>query len=75
MVSNQREIAESVVRNRDAAVKSSRHTGKSHGASRIVSWWLDTHLDPFVTTTAPDDQTGPMQSFGDISGSTLGIIP
>ena len=51
--SKQREIAESIVRNRYTAVKSSHDTGKCHGASRIVSWWLDTHEDPFATTTAP----------------------
>jgi len=51
--SKQREIADSIVRNRYTAVKSSHDTGKSHGASRIVSWWLDTRDDPFATTTAP----------------------
>jgi hypothetical protein len=51
--SKQREIADSIVQNRYTAVKSSHDTGKSHGASRIVSWWLDTHDDPFATTTAP----------------------
>jgi hypothetical protein len=51
--SKQREILEAVVHHRYVAVKSAHDTGKSHGASRAVAWWLDTRDDPFATTTAP----------------------
>jgi hypothetical protein len=51
--SKQREILEAVVSHRYVAVKSAHDTGKSHGASRAVAWWLDTREDPFATTTAP----------------------
>jgi hypothetical protein len=48
-----REILQAVVHHRYVAVKSAHDTGKSHGASRAVAWWLDTREDPFATTTAP----------------------
>jgi hypothetical protein len=51
--SKQREILEAVVHHRYVTVKSAQDTGKSHGASRAVAWWLDTREDPFATTTAP----------------------
>jgi hypothetical protein len=53
--SKQREIAESVVNNRYTAVHSAHETGKSHIASRLVSWWIDTHPvgEAFAVTTAP----------------------
>jgi hypothetical protein len=51
--SKQREILEAVVHHGYVAVKSAHDTGKSHGASRAVAWWLDTREDPFATTTAP----------------------
>jgi len=51
--SKQREIAEALVEHRYVAVKSAHDTGKSHVASRIVAWHLDTQSDPFATTTAP----------------------
>jgi hypothetical protein len=51
--SKQRAILEAVVRHPYVAVKSAYDTGKSHGASRAVAWWLDTKEDPFATTTAP----------------------
>jgi hypothetical protein len=51
--SKQREILEALVRHRYVAVKSAHDTGKSHGASWAVAWWLDTREDPFATTTAP----------------------
>lgn len=50
--SNQREILQAVVRHRYVAFKSAHDTGKGHGASRAVTWWLDTREDP-ITTTAP----------------------
>jgi hypothetical protein len=53
MWSKQCEIAEALVKHRYVAVKSAHDTGKSHVASRIVAWHLDTQSDPFATTTAP----------------------
>lgn len=52
---DQRKIARSVVENRYTAVKSCHDAGKSHTASRIAAYWIDTHDpgDAFVVTTAP----------------------
>jgi hypothetical protein len=53
--SKQAQIARSVVENRATAVQSCHGAGKSYTASRIASWWLDTH-EPgtaFVISTAP----------------------
>jgi hypothetical protein len=52
--SKQRAIAEALVEHRYVAVKSAHDTGKSHVASRIVAWHIDTQSDPFATTTAPN---------------------
>lgn len=48
-------IAESVRDHRLTAVQSSHGVGKSFLASRVASWWLDTHPpgEAFVVTTAP----------------------
>lgn len=53
--SKQREISESVRDERYTAVQSCHGTGKSYIASRLVSWWLDTHPvgSAFAVTTAP----------------------
>lgn len=53
--SRQRQIAESVRDNRRTAVKSCHDAGKSHTASRLAAWWLDTHPpgEAFVVSTAP----------------------
>lgn len=53
--SRQREIAESVRDNRRTAVKSCHDSGKSFVASRLASWWIDTHPlgEAFVVSTAP----------------------
>lgn len=53
--SKQREVANSVVRHPRTAVRSCHDTGKSFSASRLASWWLDTHPigTAFVVTTAP----------------------
>jgi hypothetical protein len=53
--SKQREIAESVVDNRYTAVQSCHGPGKSFTASRLASWWLETHPpgEAFVVSTAP----------------------
>lgn len=55
MWSRQREIARSVVEHQRTAVPSCHDAGKSWIASRIASWWLDTHAPgtAFVVTTAP----------------------
>lgn len=53
--SKQREIMESVRDHRKTAVRSCHGAGKSHVASLVVSWWLDSHPpgEAFVVTTAP----------------------
>jgi hypothetical protein len=51
----QREIAESVARNKRTAVQSAHGLGKSYLAADLASWWVDTHApeDTMVVTTAP----------------------
>jgi hypothetical protein len=53
--SKQREIAVSVRDNRFTAVQSCHGPGKSFTASRLASWWLETHPpgEAFVVSTAP----------------------
>lgn len=53
--SKQREIMLSIRDNRRTAVRSCHGVGKSHTASLIASWWLDTHPpgEAFVVTSAP----------------------
>ncbi len=53
--SKQKEIANSVVRNRRTTVKSAHDTGKSFTAGIITAWWLSVHPigTAFVVTTAP----------------------
>lgn len=51
--SKQEEICQSVVDHRYTAVKSCHQIGKSFIASRIAAWWMDTHEDAYVVTTAP----------------------
>lgn len=53
--SKQAEIMQSILNNRRTAVRSAHGVGKSHCASLIAAWWLDTHPPgtAFVVTTAP----------------------
>lgn len=53
--SKQRQIAQSVVKNRRTAVKSCHNAGKSFLASRIAAWWIACHPpgEAFVASTAP----------------------
>src|SRR5687768_1067730 len=53
--SKQREIAESVAKNRYTAVRSCHDGGKSFGAALIGCWWMDTHQlgEAFMVSTAP----------------------
>lgn len=53
--SKQAEIMDAVRDHRRTAVRSCHGIGKSHSASLIVSWWLDSHPpgEAFVVTTAP----------------------
>jgi hypothetical protein len=51
--SKQEEVCVSVVENRFTAVRACHGVGKSWIAARIVAWWLATHRDAFVVTTAP----------------------
>lgn len=49
----QREIADSVVRNRFTAVPAAHGLGKTFSASALTAWWVETKEDPIVVTTAP----------------------
>lgn len=53
--SKQREILESVAKNKKTAVQSAHGTGKSLLASVLAAWWIDTHPydDTVVISTAP----------------------
>jgi hypothetical protein len=53
--SKQREIMLSIRDNRRTAVRSCHGVGKSHTASLVAAWWLDTHPpgEAFVVTSAP----------------------
>lgn len=51
--SKQREIMAALLDHRRVAVRSCHGVGKSHIASRVVAWWLDSHPDAFVVTSAP----------------------
>jgi len=53
--SKQTEIMRSIVEHRRTAVRSCHGVGKSHIASRIAAWWLDSHPpgEAFVVTSAP----------------------
>ncbi|MFI0768617.1 hypothetical protein ACH4TQ_27580 [Streptomyces sp. NPDC021218] len=53
--SKQQQIMESVRDNRRTAVRSCHGVGKSHTASLVAAWWLDTHPPgtAFVVTSAP----------------------
>jgi hypothetical protein len=49
----QMEVAEAVRDHRRVAVKSCHSSGKSFLAARLVIWWLHTHPNSIVVTTAP----------------------
>lgn len=52
--SKQREIAESLVNNRNVAVKAGHGVGKSFLASVLICWWVDTRFpNVYVASTAP----------------------
>ena len=53
--SKQSEIMLSIRDNRRTAVRSCHGVGKSHTASLVAAWWLDTHPpgEAFVVTSAP----------------------
>lgn len=53
--SKQREIMLSIRDHRRTAVRSCHGVGKSHTASLVAAWWLDTHPpgEAFVVTSAP----------------------
>ncbi|MGQ5576758.1 hypothetical protein [Streptomyces sp. ECR3.8] len=53
--SKQRDIMLSIRDHRRTAVRSCHGVGKSHTASLVASWWLDTHPpgEAFVVTSAP----------------------
>lgn len=53
--SKQADIMAAIAEHRRTAVRSCHGVGKSHIASRIVAWWLDSHPagQAFVVTSAP----------------------
>jgi hypothetical protein len=53
--SKQADIMRAVRDNRRTAIRSGHGVGKSHVASLLACWWLDTHKagEAFVVTTAP----------------------
>lgn len=53
--SKQADIMAAVAQHRRVAVRSAHGLGKSHIASRIIAWWLDSHPpgEAFVVTSAP----------------------
>lgn len=53
--SKQTDIVQAVAAHRYVAVRSCHGVGKSHVASRLAAWWLDTRPlgEAFVVTTAP----------------------
>lgn len=52
--SGQRNVAQSIVDNKNTAVKAGHGVGKSYLASRLICWWVDTRApDCFVASTAP----------------------
>lgn len=53
--SAQDEIIASVAEHRKTVCRSAHSIGKSHIASRVAAWWIDSHPidDVFVVTTAP----------------------
>lgn len=51
--SAQRAIAASVEQNRHTAVRAGHGVGKSYTAAGLAAWWVDTHPDGIVVSTAP----------------------
>ena len=53
--SKQRQVCESVVKNRQTAVPSCHDTGKTYVAASIATWWIASHEpgEAFVVTMAP----------------------
>ena len=54
--SRQREVAQSVVDNKNVAVKAGHGVGKSLLAAVLICWWIDTRYpNAFVASTAPSN--------------------
>jgi hypothetical protein len=51
--SAQRAIARSVEQNKRTTVRAAHAVGKSFTAAVLAGWWVDTHADSMVITTAP----------------------
>lgn len=51
--SKQREVLAALVTHRKVAVRSCHNIGKSYLAALAAAWWISTHEDAFVVTTAP----------------------
>jgi hypothetical protein len=85
--SRQEEIAASVLEHRYTAVPSCHDSGKSYTASRVMSWWIDSHEpgEAFVVSTAPSQtqveailwrEVGRAHRKGDLIGRiTYGMVP
>lgn len=68
----QREILEAVRDNREVAVRSCHASGKSYVAGRIVHWWLNSHKDSVVITTAPTFRQVKEVLWREIKGAVIG---
>src|ERR1700744_1320263 len=51
--SAQRAIAASVERHKRTAVRAAHRVGKSYPAAGLAAWWVDTHPDSLVVSSAP----------------------
>ena len=51
--SAQRAIADSVERNKRTVVRAGHGVGKSYTAAGLAAWWVDTHPDSLVVSSAP----------------------
>ena len=68
----QKEILEAVKDNSEVAVRSCHASGKSYVAGRIVHWWLNSHNDSVVITTAPTFRQVKEVLWREIKGSIRG---
>lgn len=68
----QREILEAVRDNREVAIRSCHASGKSYVSGRIVHWWLNSHTDSVVITTAPTFRQVKEVLWREIRGSVSG---
>jgi len=68
----QKQILEAVRDHREVAVRSCHASGKSYVSGRIVHWWLNSHKDSVVITTAPTFRQVKEVLWREIKGSVAG---